>query len=229
MKTIGILGGLGPESTMAYYAYITRKYHELRDDYAYPEILIHSFNFQDFIKAGYELPERIKAAIEGLHRAGADFVVASCNSLHIIYEQVARDIPIPWLSIMDATAERIKQTGLRKVALLGTVFTTENDFYHNVLAKYDIEVVTPPKEACRKINRIIYSELVKGEVKDNSRRTVLEIIEELGQQKVKGIVLGCTELPFLIEQKDTSLKLFDATTIHAHKALEMALGCNMAQ
>lgn len=223
MKTIGILGGLGPESTIAYYSYITRTYYQQHGDYAYPQILIHGFNFKEFIEAGYKLPDRVKAAIEGLHHAGADFVVAACNSLHVVYDQVVKDISIPWVSIMDATAERVKARGLRKVALLGTVFTMGSDFFSNGLAKYGLEAVTPDQASQQQINRIIYDELVRAVVKDESRKAVLQIINDLRPTGIEGVVLACTELPFLLQQEHTDLTVFDTTAIHAQKALDLAL------
>jgi len=223
MKTIGILGGLGPESTIAYYSIITRGYYELRKDYAYPEIIIHSFNFAEFIEAEYELPARVMNAINGLHHAGADFVVAACNSVHVVHDEIGLDTPIPWISIMDATAEQIDKLGLSKVGLLGTIFTMGNDFYQKTLAEYGIETFVPDAEAQQRINEIIYGELVRAEVKEESRREVLAMMEELKQQGAEGIVLGCTELPFLIREEDTDCQLFDTTKIHARKALELAL------
>ena len=223
MKTIGILGGLGPESTMAYYSYITRKYYEVHWDYAYPEIVIFSFKFSDFIDTGYKMPSIVKTAIEKLHRAGADFVVAACNSVHVVYEEVAKDIPIPWISIMEATGEQIRRANMQKVGLLGTVFTMGSDFYQKELTEYGIETITPNEQSQQQINRIIYGELVKAQVRDESRQIVLEIIDELKQKGVEGIVLGCTELPFLIKQEDSELPVFDTTTIHAQKALDLAL------
>ena len=223
MKTIGILGGLGPESTVAYYNYITRKYYDLHGDYAYPEIIIHSFNFQEFIDSGYREPEKIVSAIEGLAGAGADFVVAACNSVHIDYEEVRKRISIPWISIMDAVAERIQENEIHKVALLGTVFTMRNDFYPKVFSKYNIETVIPKAAAQRVINGIIYNELVRAVVTDESRRIISDIMEELHQNGAEGVVLGCTELPFLITPEDVNLPLFDTTAIHAQKALSLAL------
>ena len=115
MKTIGILGGLGPESTCEFYRYITRTYYETHADYAYPEIIIYSVSFSKFINHGYKIAHDVRAVIENLHRAGADFVVAACNSIHIVYEKVSRDIPIPWISIMDTVSEQITKEHIRKI------------------------------------------------------------------------------------------------------------------
>jgi len=228
MKTIGILGGLSPESTIAYYGYITRRYHQLRGDFAYPEIVIYSVRFSEFIEAGYQIAGRVKGAIERLHRAGADFVVAACNSVHVVFDEVSADVPIPWISIMDAVAEQIRRAGIRRVGLLGTVFTMGGEFYQKGLAKYGIETLTPDERSQKRINAIIYDELVKAQVREDSRRFVVTCIDELSQRGAEGVVLGCTELPFLIRQEDTSVPVFDTTTIHAQKALDLALADDAA-
>ena len=223
MKTIGILGGLGPESTCEFYRYITRKYYETFGDYSYPEIIIYSVRFSKFIDCEYEAAGEVKKAIEKLYRAGADFVVAACNTIHIVYEEVSGDIPIPWISIMDTVAEQIKKGKISKVGLMGTIYTMTADFYHRTLDRYGIETITPGGEAQKRINDIIYGELVTGTIRDESKCFVLECIDDLRKKGAGGIILGCTELPFLIQQKDISLPVFDSTVVHAHKALELAL------
>ncbi len=223
MKRIGIFGGLGPESTAAYYSYITRKYYETHQDYAYPEIVIHSANFQEYIDAGYEEPEKVRAAIEGLHRAGADFVVAACNSVHIVYDEICGDLPIPWISIMDATAEAIKAAGMTKIGLLGTIFTMGKGFYQTAFERHGLDTITPDTETQKRVNKIIYGELVTAKITAESKAYVLGCIDDLAQKGAEGIVLGCTELPFLIQQADTDVPVFDTTAIHAQKALDLAL------
>ena len=223
MKKIGILGGLGPESTIAYYEYITREYYRRYGNYAYPEIIIYSLSFQEFIGAGYESFEKIKTAIENLHKAGADFVIAACNSIHIVYEEVSKNIPIPWLSIIDATAEKIKKNDINKVGLLGTIFTMGKGFYEKGLNRHLIETIVPSADDQKKINNIIYKELVLNELRDESRCIILKIIEKLNRKGAQGIVMGCTELPFLIKQEDVNINIFNTTIIHAQKALDFAL------
>lgn len=222
MKKIGILGGLGPESTVSYYLYIIHKYHETHKDFAYPEIIIYSLNFSEFIEAGYALPEKIKSAVLKLHAAGADFVVAACNSVHIVYDEIKDSLPVPWISIIDAAGEEIKKCGLKKIGLLGTIFTMSKGFYEKGLARMGIETVVPDERDMETVNGIIYGELVKNEVRDESRLGVLNIIDRLVKKGAEGIVLGCTELPFLIKQSDTPVKVFDTTAIHAQKALDLA-------
>jgi len=225
MKTIGILGGLGPESTAAYYETITRAYHELRGDYSYPPIIVYSLSFQPYIDAGYDLPAETLDAIERLAVAGADFVVAACNSVHLVYDEIAPEVSVPWVSIMDATAEEILEAGMRKVGLLGTRFTMTKGFFGRALTERGIETITPEAEGdIETVNRIIYDELVLNVVEDGSREAVLEVAGRLARRGAEGIVLGCTELPFLVRQSDTDTPVFDTTAIHCHKALSIAVG-----
>lgn len=223
MKTIGIFGGLGPASTIAYYQYITDQYYKLHGDYAYPEIVIYSLNFQAIIDAGYETPDTIRGAIEALHRAGADFAVASCNSIHIVYDEVAHDLPIPWVSIIDVTGEHVRAADMTTIGLLGTVFTMGKGFYQRGLARHGIEAITPAADDQQRVNEIIFSELVRGVMTDASRKTMVECIETLSDRGAQGVVLGCTEIPLLVQQSHTDVPLFDTTTLHAQRALDLAL------
>jgi len=223
-KTIGILGGLGPESTIAFYRCIAQKYYALHHDYMYPEMLIYSFSFQPFIDAGYENAATVESAVRSLSAAGADFVVAACNSVHIVFEQLRKKLPIPWISIVDSTAEAIKRAGASKVALLGTIFTMTGGFYQKALSVHDLDAMLPSPDDQQGINRIIYEELVRGIVTDDARNFALECIGRLGDAGAQGVILACTELPFLLRQDDTDMPLFDSTVIHAQHALELALG-----
>ena len=223
MKTIGILGGLGPESTCEYYRIITRRYYDLYGNYTYPEIIIYSLTFSNFIHCGYEAAVDIRDAILKLHRAGADFVVAACNSIHIVYDAVAVDLPIPWISIMDVVAEEINRRKLVRVGLLGTIFTMSKGFYQKALNAHGIETITPESNEQQRINDIIYQELVRGITTAESKDYMLGIIDKLASDGAQGIILGCTELPFLIKQEDTAIPVFDSTELHACKALELAV------
>jgi len=169
------------------------------------------------------LPDRVRRAIEGLSRAGADFVVAACNSVHVVYHELDGTLPIPWVSIMDAAGEKLSDHGLRRVGLLGTVFTMQNDFYARTLKAYGVDVLVPAIADQEKLNTIIYEELVRNTVTPESRQTVQGMIASLRQEGADGVILGCTELPFLIRPEDADLPVFDTTAIHARKALALAL------
>ena len=223
MKTIGILGGLGPESTAAYYSQVTRGYYALRNDYAYPEIVVYSLNFQEIIDVNYHAPGRVKEAIDSLACAGADFVVAACNSIHVIYDDVRDELPIPWVSIMDATAEEIVRAGLSKVALLGTALTMSDGFYQRAFARLGLQTVTPDAQTQARINDIIFSELVTATVTAESKQFVLGCVEHLVEAGAEALVLGCTELPFLVRQEDLAVRVFDTVAIHVKAALAFAM------
>lgn len=208
---------------MSYYTYITRAYYALRKNYAYPDILISSVRFQRIIDADYETPEIIRSAICGLAKAGADFVVASCNSIHTVYDEVVGDIPIPWVSIMDATAEAIRAAGLTRVGLMGTSVTMEKGFYQAALARHGLATITPAAEVRARINKIIFGELIRDEICSESRALLLRGVKDLKADGAEGVILGCTELPFGVKQEDTDVPLFDTTRIHAQKTLELAM------
>lgn len=240
MKTIGILGGMGPEATISYYACITRTYYQRYGDYAYPQIIIYSLSSQDIIGGlslsrqksvdavgdESEVSARVKNAIEKLHLAGADFVIAACNTVHVVFDEVAKDIPIPWISIMDVTAESIKKARLNKVGLLGSVLTMTEGFYEKALVGHGIECLTPGPEDRERINDIIFSELVVGQVKKDSRLFIVDCIEKLAKRGAEGIVLACAELPFLIRPNDIKLPLFNTVNLHARKALDLAVNAD---
>jgi len=228
-RIIGIVGGLSPESTTVYYEHIVREYRRRFGDHSYPEIVIYSVNFQRFIDWMRDerwdlVAEGLAEAVERLGRAGADFALIASNTVHIVFDEVQRRSTIPLVSIIDATAEAIEREGLRRVGLLGTLFTMTRDFYREGLARRGIEVVTPSREDMELVDRVIFEELVNGVLKPESKKEFLRIIGELERMGARGVILGCTEIPLLVSQEDVSIKLFDTARIHAEKALELALG-----
>ena len=228
-KRIGILGGLSPESTIEYYQYITRTYTQRYGDYGYPEIIIYSVSFQpyviwpkdgrwDLIAAG------LGEAAQRLQKAGADFIVIATNTMHMVVDEIRSQVDIPILSLLDVVADAIEAKELNKVGLLGTSFTMSNRFYHKTLEPRGIQVLTPSLEDQATINRIIYDELVAGKILPESRASYLQIMHYLEKQGAQGMILGCTEIPLLIKQHDTSLPLFDTSLLHAEAALNYAIG-----
>ena len=231
-KRIGILGGLSPESTATYYEDITRKYTERFGDYGYPEIIIYSVNFQNYVDWGDtgqwdRIAEDMIKAARALERAGAEFGIIATNTMHIAFDEVQAAVNIPFLHLIDATAEAIKAKSFSKVGLLGTKFTMNKPFYKERLAANGINAIVPEVYDQEEINRVIYDELVRGRILDISRKRFMEIMSKLGEDGAEGIILGCTEIPLLISEKDSSLPLFDTTTIHAQKALEYAISGNI--
>ena len=227
-KKIGILGGLSPESTVIYYLRIVRRYRELFGDHSYPEIIIYSMSFQKFVDwmakdRWNEITDELIRGIRNLAAAGADFALIATNTMHLVFDKVEKASPIPLISIVDATAEAIKKEKINTVGLLGTVFTMERSLYRDGLAKYGIETIVPKKADRDYINKVIFEELCRGLIRDESRNNFKRIIEELAERGAEGIVLGCTEIPLLIDEIDVSTRIFDTTKIHADKALEFAV------
>jgi aspartate racemase len=227
-KRIGILGGLSPESTVHYYEHITRAYVERFGDYGYPEILIYSVNFQQYVdwqRRGMwtEAANSMSAALRALHRAGADFGLISTNTMHIVFDEVQAQVDMPLLSIVETTAQAICAAGVHKVGLLGTAFTMQERFFRGELERAGIEALVP--ESCDRvrINEIIFGELCRGEIRPESRQFFRGVIQQLCHRGTGGIVLGCTEIPLLVGPDDCSVPLFDTTVLHAQRALEYAL------
>lgn len=227
-KTIGILGGMSPESTNEYYEYITRTYTERFGDYGYPEIIIYSMSFQPYVdwpRAGrWDLVATgLQTAAQKLEVAGADFILIATNTMHIVFDEVQSGVKVPMLSLLDAVGQAIQSQGLDKVGLLGTEFTMQASFYPDALARYGISVIVPHMDDQTTVNRVIYEELVAGQILDTSRQQFVEIIGRLEEQGAQGVILGCTEIPLLVGESDVDLPLFDTTTIHAEAALNYAV------
>jgi aspartate racemase len=227
-KKIGILGGMSPESTSAYYEYITRTYTERFGDFSYPEIIIYSVSFQPFVdwpSAGRwdMVAEALAESANHLEKAGADFVIIATNTMHIVFDEIQAQVGIPILSLLDAVGQAIQAKNITKVGLLGTRFTMQNSFYADALKKYGVEVIVPIDNDAVAVNQVIYDELVKGTINPESKRKFLSITRNLEERGAQGAILGCTEIPLLINTGDTDLPLFDTTTIHAEAALNFAL------
>ena len=225
MQRIGILGGISHTSTAVYYQQIHATYLARRQDYYYPEVIVYSLNFQKFTDyeergdmVGYV--EYILQGLDALYRAGADFALMAANSPHAVFPQLARRTPLPLLSIVEVTAQHAHARGWRRLLLLGIRFTMQTTFYADVCARYDIEVSTPTPPEQEVINRIIFDELVIGNVRAASRQTLLTM---LARYRVDGIILGCTELPLLLRPTDTATPLLNTLTLHIEAAVDRAL------
>ncbi len=228
MKTIGIVGGLSPESTVLYYTNIIEEYRRRYRNEEYPEIIIYSVNFGKFTRLMEkgrfkEAADIIIKAIKALHKAGADFAIISANTPHIAFDYIASQSPIPLINIIDSLAEELKKDNIGRIGLLGTKFTLTHNFYVEGLRKHGINAIVPDLEDVEVINRIIYEELTKGIVNEYSRKLLLKIIEKLIRKGAEAIVLACTELPLILKENMTNVKLYDTAKIHSIKALEYAL------
>lgn len=226
-KKIGILGGVSPESTKIYYEYITREYVRRYGDFSYPEIVIYSVNFQEFMDLSRHerwdlIADKMIVIFEKLKMAGVAVGLIAANTLHIVFEEVQEKSPIPLVSIIEATAEAITLKGVKTVGLLGTLVTMSKDFYKKGLGTKGIEALVPDEKDQQLVSRVIYEELTRGIVKPESRAEYVNIVEKLKARGAEGIVLGCTEIPLLIEEKDCGVRLFNTALIHAEKALGIA-------
>ena len=227
-RRIGILGGMSPESTIAYYEHIVHTYTAKYGDHGYPEIVIYSVTFQPYIdwpdEGRWDLVARgLTEAARRLEAAGADFVIIATNTMHKVLDEIRAGIEIPVLSLMDAVAEAILKRGIKTVGLLGTRFTMEMEFYKAALAERGIEVLIPDADDREYVDRVIYDELVAGVIRDEARAGFIRIIGDLVSRGAEGVILGCTEIPLLVRESDVDVPLFDTTAIHAEAALEYAL------
>ncbi|RJT45464.1 aspartate/glutamate racemase family protein [Rahnella woolbedingensis] len=229
MKTLGLIGGMSWGSTVPYYRMINEHVKQQLGGLHSAKLFLYSVDFYEIEKlqmAGdwQQAGEILGNAANSLARAGADVIVVCTNTMHKVADDIERIGGLPLLHIADATAEKIKGQGLRKIGLLGTRFTMEQDFYRGRLQeKHQIDVVTPDEADRAIVHRIIYEELCLGIIKDDSREEYRRIIGKLEQQGVEGIILGCTEITLLVGAEDASVPVFDTTAIHALAAAEFAL------
>lgn len=229
MKTIGFIGGMSWESTVEYYRIINEGVKERLGGFHSAKIVMYSVDFAEIERLQHEekWDKAISLMIDAAKRvenAGADFVLICTNTMHKMADDVAANISIPLLHIVDVTAEKITSQGLKEIGLLGTKFTMEQDFYKGRLKeKFGIRVLIPNESEREVVHNLIYKELCLGKIKDSSRERVKTIINRLSDNGAQGIILGCTELPLLIKQKDCPVSLFDTTVIHAKAAINYAL------
>ncbi len=228
MKRIGILGGVSPESTVSYYLRITREYTRRFGDYGYPEIVIYSVSFQQYVdwqKTGNwdAMAQEMIRIFHALHAAGAEIGLIAANTLHRVFAKVEAESPIPLIHIVDPTAATIKEQGLSRVGLLGTRYTMEGEFYRDRLRQHGIETLIPDATARAEIHRVIYAELTQGIIRPAARDYYKTVIDDLVSNGAQGIILGCTEIPLLIGQSDSPVPVFDTAALHADAALSMAV------
>jgi aspartate racemase len=229
MKTIGLIGGMSWESSLEYYRIINEEVKRKLGGLHSAKILMYSVDFEEIEKVQHqgkwdEATKLMIEAAQNLEKGGVDFVVICSNTMHKMSGDVQKNIGIPLLHIGDATAEKIKEASFKKVGLLGTRFTMEEDFYKGrLIGRYGLEVVLPDEKGRQIVHDIIYKELCLGVIKPSSKDQFCEIIQNLVRDGAEGIILGCTEIPLLIKQEDVKVPLFDTTRIHAESAVEYAL------
>jgi aspartate racemase len=230
MKTLGIVGGIAPESTVDYYRQIIASYQAKKNDGGYPHILINSIDLKkmlDLIGAGKlsEVTEYLLAEVVKLASGGADFGLFASNTPHLVFEDIRRRSPIPLLSIVEATCEAALALGLGKVGLIGTRFTMQGGFYSKVFSAHRIEVILPGPDEQDYIHNRYMDELVRGVYRAETREKLLTIVERLRRQEgVQGLILGGTELPLLFRNgAQADIPMLDTTRIHVERAVACLL------
>jgi len=229
MKTIGLIGGMSWESSSEYYRIVNETVKAKLGGLHSARCVLYSVDFAEIevLQQQGRWPEAAQhliAAAQSVERAGADFVLLCTNTMHKLADDIQANITIPLLHIADATAQQINAAGIKKIGLLGTRFTMEEDFYKGRLDhKHGLTVIIPAAKEREIIHRVIYDELVLGAIRPASRAQYLHIMAQLVQSGAEGIILGCTEIGLLIRDEDCRMPLFDTTRIHAAAAVEYAL------
>ncbi len=228
MKKLGMVGGLGPESTVEYYQSIITQYQEkMGSKEVLPELFINSINmyrvFEFISKDDLQgLANYLVEAIETLEKVGADFAIISANTPHIVFDEVNKRVSIPVYSIVEETVREAEKQGLKKVGLIGTKFTMENDFFKKPFEDRGKEVVVPTEKEQQYIHEKIVAELENGIVNEETKEQYLAIIEDMVKRDgIDGVILGCTELPMIIKEDDLELPQLNTTQIHIDRIIEL--------
>jgi aspartate racemase len=232
MKTVGIIGGIGPESTIEYYRLIIAAYQEQKPDGSYPAIIINSIDLKkvvDLITANKltEVTAYLADEVQKLAEAGADFGLLAANTPHIVFDDVRRRSSIPLLSIVQATCEAARDLGLKRLGLFGTRFTARAGFYQEALAREGMTLVLPDKDEQDYIHEKYMDELIKGIFLSETREGLLAIVERLkNDESIEALILGGTELPLILreaEEKRAGIPFLDTTRIHVRSAVAQLL------
>src|ERR1051325_1177225 len=229
MKTVGIVGGIGPESTIEYYRFIIEGYRDRKADGSYPLILINSVDLHRliaWINAGELGPfaDYLVAGVERLARAGAAFAILAANTPHIVFDEVRARAPIPLLSIVEATRDKTLALGLRRPGLLGTRFTMQGRFYPDTFAQVGIPIVTPNEAEQELIHEKYFGELLNNLFLPETREQLLEIVNQMRERDgIDGLILAGTELPLLLRDAGGDLPFLDTTKIHVERIVEELL------
>jgi len=229
MKTIGLLGGMSWESSVEYYRLINEEVKRRLGGLHSAQCLLWSFDFAEIEALQMaddwdSASQKMISAAQSLERGGADGIVICTNTMHKLAPQVQAAIRIPILHIADTTAQKICADGLNTIGLLGTRFTMEQDFYKGrLIDNFGLTVITPNDADRKIIHDVIYDELCLGDVRDDSRKEYLRIMDDLTARGAQGVILGCTEITLLIKPEHTPIRLYDTTLLHALSAVNWAL------
>lgn len=228
MKKIGLVGGLGPASTIDYYTGLIDKTKREQGQTVYPEIVIDSVNMTLHDKALVEkdydrLSEYLIDSLENLKAAGAEIAAITANTEHIIWDMVCERFPLPVVSVVDAAISEIKKNGYKRVLVFGTVFTLKSGLYDNALEKNEINAIIPTDNDAEQIGKLIYPNLENGIVIPEDRQKLIEIAEQyIEKYNTDAMLLGCTELPLAIKPGDVSVPVLNTTSIHIEEIYKRA-------
>ena len=229
MRLIGLIGGMSWESTGEYYRILNETVHARLGGLHSARCLLYSVDFAEIERMQVEGRWEDAAAVmvdaaERLQRAGAGLLVICANTMHKLVPQIQARVDLPLLHIADAAARRVQEQGITRVGLLGTRYTMEEDFIISRLERnFGLDVLIPGADDRRNVNRVIFEELVLGDIRPNSRAAYRRIMHGLAERGVQGIILGCTEISLLVNEEDSPVPLFDTTRIHAEAAVDWAL------
>ena len=228
MQSLGLIGGFSWVSTVEYYKYINQRYNEKVGGLEFPQCVIYSFNYADIKKYNntdnWEMTfQLVLKACNNLKQCGVTGIVLCANTMHRIADRLEKETGLPVIHIATATATEIEKQRLKKVGLLGTKFTTELDFFKSKLIDRGIEVLIPNEDDREFLHQTIYNELGKGIFTGQTKQRYLKIMSDLMNEGAEGIVLGCTELPLMIQQSDVNVPIFDTTLLHSKAAVEFSL------
>jgi aspartate racemase len=229
MKTIGVIGGMTWESTVPYYRDMNELVKRRLGGLHSAKVVLYSVDFAEVARmqsegAWDESAALMAHAARSLQAAGAEVVLLATNTMHEVAHAIEAALTVPFIHIADPTGEAIRTAGFTTVGLLGTRFTMERDFYRTHLAeRHGIDVVTPPEADRAEVHRVIYEELALGVIRERSRAAFAAIIKRLADAGAQGVILGCTEIPLLVRQKDSVLPLFDTGALHVRAAVDFAL------
>lgn len=236
MKTIGIIGGLGPESTLDYYREIISAFKSKDGNLAYPEIVLFSVNLDAVMtlideKNWAGLSRVLSEKIEALHQAGAEFAAIASNTPHIVFQEVQASSPIPLLSIVEATCDKARQMGVQRAGLMGTQLTMASDYYQKVFQPQGISIAVPSEKEQQFIHEKLFTEIELGIFKDATRKALFEIAERMmAAESIDALILGCTELPLIMPEKIMTengyeIPFLNTTAIHCERIVSYCIDC----
>lgn len=229
MKTIGIIGGLGPESTVDYYKEIIAAFNTKYVEMAYPEIIIYSANLNELMKFVEtknwpRLSEWLLEKISSIQRAGAEFAVIASNTPHIVFDEIKSKSSVPLLSIVEETCNKAQEMDLKNIGLMGTKLTMEADFYKKPFISKGISVVVPSEEEQQLIHHKLFSEIELGIFKDSTKEELLAIAKRMvDEEEIDSLILGCTELPLILTESKYDIPFLNTTAIHCESIIKHCL------